>query len=535
MIETTCQCGAGIVQPETSVGEELTCERCGTSIHLIAGEALPEGAGAGDFDARLLVVAGPSRLGEQFLLGGVPELTAGKLAERSVPLAGGKMVSRHHCTFRRLDFGPSRWEIIDNNSSNGTWVDGQKISSIELRDGAMITLGEYQLKYLSTFDSDLAAAKAKADKAAIAAGAAVCPSCGKVLARGAKICVSCGVDVRTGRSLVVSKGLDEEALEQRADTWIRTASWFIPLGIFPIASEAFGTKKPLATWIIFAITTIVSIWFMITLQTQEDPSLAVMNLMQWNGGNSQSILMDQFAKLEDQLPASKKLTEEQKRQIVEEVMSESPLAGGSFHWYQPLTSALLHDPDLIMPFISHLGGNMLFLLVFGLRVNELIGTWRTACAYVLLAYASGLTHHFMTANQMMHPSLGASGAVMGLAGMYFVFFPIQRVHMAIWFRGGWLTRFRCFYKTFTARGFWLLVLWIGLQDILLPALLGSEDGVAHSAHIGGFGAGMLLATGLLVSRQATAMGGDLISVCLGKKAWALVGKPGTHQSMAPAM
>jgi membrane associated rhomboid family serine protease len=213
--------------------------------------------------------------------------------------------------------------------------------------------------------------------------------------------------------------------------------------------------------------------------------------------------------------------------------SSSLASNTSFHWYQLFTSATLHEPVLIMPFFMHLGGNMLFLLVFGLRVNELIGNLKMAALYVVLAAISGLTHHFAVLHESVHPSLGASGAVMGLAGMYFIFFPIQRVHMAIWFRGGWLTRWQCFYKVFTMRGFWLLVLWIALQDIL-PMFIGSRDGVAHWAHFGGFVGGMLIAIVLLLARQASAMGNDLISVALGKRAWALIGKPASQLAQAAA-
>jgi membrane associated rhomboid family serine protease len=84
------------------------------------------------------------------------------------------------------------------------------------------------------------------------------------------------------------------------------------------------------------------------------------------------------------------------------------------------------------------------------------------------------------------------------------------------------------------RGFWLLVLWIGLNDVL-PMLLGFRDHTAHWAHVGGFVSGMLLALVLLLTRQVNARGGDLISVLLGKRAWSLVGKPSDfHDNVAVA-
>lgn len=191
--------------------------------------------------------------------------------------------------------------------------------------------------------------------------------------------------------------------------------------------------------------------------------------------------------------------------------------GVGFHQYQLLTSSLLHSGFL------HLAGNLVFLLVFGLRVNELIGSVWMAIVYPLLAVISGLAHHMADAGGPLTPMLGASGAIMGLAGMYFVLFPAQKVHMVIWLRF-FLVFFG--YKIFRMHGFWLLLLWVGLND-LLPVALGDWDGVAHWAHLGGFLGGMALAQLLLVTRQVNARGGDLLSVALGRHAWALIGKPRT--------
>jgi len=125
----------------------------------------------------------------------------------------------------------------------------------------------------------------------------------------------------------------------------------------------------------------------------------------------------------------------------------------------------------------------------------------------------------------LRPTLGASGAIMGLAGMYIVFFPVQKVRMAIWIRLGMLTGWRVFYKVFAMRGIWLLAVWIALQD-LVPMFLNSRDQVAHWAHMGGFVSGAVIAVILLVARLVDGRRADLISVTLGRRAWALLGKPG---------
>jgi hypothetical protein len=76
---------------------------------------------------------------------------------------------------------------------------------------------------------------------------------------------------------------------------------------------------------------------------------------------------------------------------------------------------------------------------------------------------------------------------------------------------------------FWVHGFVLLIalaLWADVR----PVMLGQKDQIAHWAHLGGFGSGILLAVALLVARQVRHHG-DAISVMLGKYAWPLVGRP----------
>jgi len=160
----------------------------------------------------------------------------------------------------------------------------------------------------------------------------------------------------------------------------------------------------------------------------------------------------------------------------------------------------------------------------------MIGTVRMLILYPLLAAGSAWIDGLSHLHEPLTPSLGASGAIMGLAGMYIVFFPVQRVHMAFWFRfRWWLT-----YKLFTMRGIWLLGLWVAFND-LLPMFFKSEDQIAHWAHLGGFMLGAVAALGLLLTRQINAGGGDLLSVMLGKRAWALIGKPTSATAPANAL
>ncbi|MGA2229548.1 MAG: rhomboid family intramembrane serine protease [Tepidisphaeraceae bacterium] len=73
-------------------------------------------------------------------------------------------------------------------------------------------------------------------------------------------------------------------------------------------------------------------------------------------------------------------------------------------------------------------------------------------------------------------------------------------------------------------GLWMLLAWIGLNDVL-PTVLGIHDHTAHWAHLGGFLCGMALALILLLTRQVDANGGDILSVTLGPAAWKIIGTP----------
>lgn len=146
MIDIVCSCGMRESLPESQAGKNWLCPSCGKTSHMICAEPLPEGAGAGDFDAFLSVVRGPARVGERFVLGGVVDIQLGKLPERHICLPGNQ-VSRGHCVIRRIDFGPSRWRIVDTHSTVGTFVNDQRVKDQELQPGDRIQIGEFCLQY----------------------------------------------------------------------------------------------------------------------------------------------------------------------------------------------------------------------------------------------------------------------------------------------------------------------------------------------------------------------------------------------------
>lgn len=347
-----------------------------------------------------------------------------------------------------------------------------------------------------------------------------CPSCGETAPPGAKICVQCGIDLKTGKAITMSDDSHIDAAYTYAESIIRVISFLFFFGIYPIASEAFGTRKPWAVRGIALLTVCVSVWYMFAYlyNPHRDPELAM--LMQWSGeADERNELLKKVLELEKSLRESGDLDDnEELQELVSELQAE-PV--GEFRWYQPLTCALLHDGPV------HLAGNLLFLFVFGTRVNMLIGNTLTLISYLLLAFASGLAHDVSLRGEPLVPSLGASGAVMGLAGMYIVLFPATRVHIAIWIRWGLIALFRLHMKIFAARGFWVVLFYIAFD--VFYTTMHIETGVAHWAHLGGFIAGAVLASVLLFARLVNARGGDLFTVALGRHAWGLIGKPNARR------
>ena len=146
MIDVACECGHTNSTPESSASGFWVCPQCGRSIQLACAESLPEDAGQGDFDASFTITDGPDRVGQKILLGGVAPIDVGKLEGRHIRLVGNR-VSRAHCRLNRLDFGPSRWEVEDTGSKNGTFINGQKIARQELSPGDALQIGDFELQY----------------------------------------------------------------------------------------------------------------------------------------------------------------------------------------------------------------------------------------------------------------------------------------------------------------------------------------------------------------------------------------------------
>ena len=143
-----------------------------------------------------------------------------------------------------------------------------------------------------------------------------------------------------------------------------------------------------------------------------------------------------------------------------------------------ITSMFMHGG------IAHIAGNMLYLWIFGDNIENAIGHKRYLVFYLLCGVIASLSHVFVTkllGQNLLIPSLGASGAISGVLGAYILLFPRRRVTM--------------FFIRFITHvsAFWAIGIWIVFQLISgLGMLGGASSGVAYAAHIGGFIAGMVL-------------------------------------------
>jgi membrane associated rhomboid family serine protease len=143
-----------------------------------------------------------------------------------------------------------------------------------------------------------------------------------------------------------------------------------------------------------------------------------------------------------------------------------------------LTSMFLHGG------FAHLLGNMVFLWIFGNNVEDATGHLRFVLFYILCGVAAALSH-VLTNPASTVPMVGASGAISGVLGGYFLLYPHARI-VTLVFLG-------FFAQTVQIPAFFFLGLWFLMQ--ILPAVLSigsAGGGVAWFAHVGGFVAGMVL-------------------------------------------
>ncbi|MBI3008406.1 MAG: rhomboid family intramembrane serine protease [Candidatus Omnitrophica bacterium] len=144
-----------------------------------------------------------------------------------------------------------------------------------------------------------------------------------------------------------------------------------------------------------------------------------------------------------------------------------------------ITSLFLHGG------ILHLLGNMLYLWIFGNNIEDAVGHIKFILFYLITGITASMTHILLNPDSMV-PVIGASGAISGVMGAYFLLYPRAKVLTLI--------PFFIFIRIIKVPAFFFLGFWMLFQVISgINVSQSGEAGIAWFAHIGGFAAGLILA------------------------------------------
>ncbi len=135
------------------------------------------------------------------------------------------------------------------------------------------------------------------------------------------------------------------------------------------------------------------------------------------------------------------------------------------------TSMFLHGS------LFHVAGNMLFLWIFGDNVEDHLGHFSYLVFYLLSGAAAGITHILLNLNSRL-PTVGASGAIAGVMGAYFILYPRARVLT-------WFFVFVLWLPAWLVLGYWFLFQFFAVPQV-------AATGVAVWAHLGGFAFGAIM-------------------------------------------
>jgi len=162
-----------------------------------------------------------------------------------------------------------------------------------------------------------------------------------------------------------------------------------------------------------------------------------------------------------------------------------PLNLFTFESSQPIHPvATLFSSMFLHGGLFHLGGNMLYLWIFGDNIEDELGHIRFLVFYLLAGVVAAYSHTLSNPNSVT-PMIGASGAISGVLGAYLVIFPRARVYTLLFF-GFFLQVVRI--PALIVIGFWAIIQII--NGVVAKGLL-SQGGVAWFAHVGGFLFGLI--------------------------------------------
>ena len=143
----------------------------------------------------------------------------------------------------------------------------------------------------------------------------------------------------------------------------------------------------------------------------------------------------------------------------------------------------------------HLGGNMLYLWIFGDNVEDRFGSVRFLLFYLASGLAATFAQYAVNPASAI-PNVGASGAIAGVLGAYLLMFPKARVNVL-------LGRQVVAMPAFIVLGFWVALQLVSGVGSIADTAQTEQGGVAYMAHVGGFIAGLFLGVAMGGLRKPT--------------------------------
>ena len=165
---------------------------------------------------------------------------------------------------------------------------------------------------------------------------------------------------------------------------------------------------------------------------------------------------------------------------------QGPCPTGGLGWPALFTSMFSHGSWM------HLIGNMWFLWIFGNNIEDAMGHMRFMAFFILTGLIADGAHIFLSPDSSI-PTVGASGAISGIMGAYFILYPKARIETFV------------FYHVVPIPAWAFLGIWMGMQFLGLGAPeTGDGGGIAYAAHLGGLFAGLGLVFLFRKTKPATA-------------------------------
>jgi membrane associated rhomboid family serine protease len=234
----------------------------------------------------------------------------------------------------------------------------------------------------------------------------------------------------------------------------------------PFTVDVPMARLPLANWALIAVTSLISLAMFVS----DRPS-------DWDLPDNLELPPPQNKKNWSDAEWQKFARQFEER-LQKTVAPPWSLVPARFSVVQLLSHQLVHG-DLL-----HLVGNMIFLFVFGNAVNAKLGHVMFLGSYFLLGALGGLA---WLAFGDGRPMLGASGAIMGIVGMFLVLFPRNDVSVLyFWWGGG---------GSFELPAFWVILAYMAFD---LLGTLRAGEGIAYVSHLAGELVGIALVVTLIL-------------------------------------